>query len=90
MIFSGRVPVNGHSEMNRLAIFARTKHKMQIARMEMKYDLPRGRLQHSKLLVIDPFARKSPLVQPRLCGSVYACSESDLIPPGDAKCSARS
>ena len=66
MILSRSLPVDCHSEANRLSVRRRTEHKMQIAGMKMKHDLSPGRLEHRDLLVIDPFARKSPLVQSRM------------------------
>ena len=63
MILSGSLAVNGHPKANRLAVCRRTEHKMQVAGMKMKDDLSAGGLEHGALKVIDPFARKSPLIE---------------------------
>ncbi len=68
MTLSRSLPVNCHSEANRLAVRTRTEHKVPIASVEMKDDLSPGGLKHSNLLVIGPSARKSSLVQLRMSG----------------------
>jgi hypothetical protein len=40
MILPRSLAVNGHSETDRLPVGRRTQHKVQIASMKMKHDLP--------------------------------------------------
>jgi len=89
MIVAWSLAVNGHPEANRLSIFHWTKHEMQVAGMKMEYDLPIGRFENRNLFAIDPIAGKSPLIQSRLGGRNIELLAFRLIPPGDAKCSAR-
>src|ERR1700749_570133 len=68
VILSGRMAIDGDAEVNRLLSAAGTEYKMKIASMKAKHNLAARGLERGYLLVVDPFAGKSPLIQVRMLG----------------------
>ena len=66
IVRSRSLPVDGHSKVNRLAVKPRAEDKVQIAGLETKDDLSSRRPKHSDLLMVEPFARKTPIVQSKV------------------------